>query len=114
VGRGIRFQPIVERHRCLAPFDDRAEYWGRERIGRSRMGARTGQEFQFGRFEIRLAAAQVDLPGVEGWVGTWSIYRLPVDRGEIPLRYGDTDLQESEDMAIGMARTVASLVARSL
>lgn len=78
------------------------------------MGMSARREFQFGRFGIRLAAARVDLPGVDGWIGTWAIYRLPIEADETPLRYGDTDLQKSEDVAIGMARTVATLVARSL
>ncbi|PXV60707.1 hypothetical protein SAMN04487785_102435 [Dyella jiangningensis] len=63
---------------------------------------------------MRLTAAKVELPKVDGWVGTWAIYQAPLDLGSMPLRYGDTDLQKTEDLAIGMARTVASLVARSL
>jgi hypothetical protein len=34
--------------------------------------------------------------------------------GGAPLRYGNTDLQESEGLAIGWARMIGALVTRSL
>jgi hypothetical protein len=78
------------------------------------MASSTRREFQIGRFAVRVDAAQIDLPGVEGWIGTWPIYEVPIRRGDLPTRYGDTDLQASEDMAIGMARTIAKLMAKTM
>lgn len=78
------------------------------------MAGSTRREFQIVRFVVRVDAAQVDLPGVEGWVGTWSIYQIPIRRGDMPMRYGDTDLQATEDMAIGMARTIAKVMAKAM
>ena len=72
------------------------------------------QEFQTGRYLIRIEAAALDFPGVSGWVGTWHIYCLPRVPNDMPIRYGDTDIVESADMALGMARSIASLIARSL
>lgn len=72
------------------------------------------REFQLGRFSALIEATQIDVPGVSGWIGTWHIYRLPRSIGDMPLRYGDTDIVESPTMAIGMARSVVMLVARSL
>jgi hypothetical protein len=54
------------------------------------------------------------MPGVSGWIGAWAIYRLPRDPWDSPVRYGDTDLENSQSMAMGMARAIAKLVARSL
>jgi hypothetical protein len=71
-------------------------------------------EFQMGRWSVDIAAAPLDLPGVTGWVGTWHIYRLPRRSGDMPVRYGDTDIVASADIALGMARSVAILLARSL
>jgi hypothetical protein len=72
------------------------------------------QEFQTGRYLIRIEAAALDFPGVSGCVGTWHIYRLPRVPNDMPIRYGDTDIVETADMALGMARSIASLIARSL
>lgn len=59
--------------------------------------------------------APVALPGVEGRVGAWSIYRLP--RGVWPpIRIGETDIGDSEAVAVGMAKAkaIATAVAASL
>ena len=71
-------------------------------------------EFQVGRLSIKVAAAAMDLPAVNGWIGTWHIYRLPRRSGDIPIRYGDTDLVETAELALGIAETTARLIARSL
>lgn len=63
---------------------------------------------------IRIETVFVRSPSVEGWIGSWSIYHAPVRPGDVPLRYGDTDVQKSEGLALGAAKTVATLVARSL
>ena len=83
-------------------------------MGRSRMPFTTHREFQLGRVAVQLIASAVDLPGVSGWVGTWAIYRLPFDVGDYPLRYGDTDLQANEAIAMGMANAIARAVAIAL
>lgn len=71
-------------------------------------------EFQAGRHLIRIEAAPLHFPGVSGWVGTWHIYRLPRVLNEMPIRYGDTDIVATAEMALGIARSIASLIARSL
>lgn len=72
------------------------------------------EEFQTGRYLIRVDAAPLDFPGISGWVGTWHIYRLPRETKDVHIRYGDTDIVETADLALGMARSIASLIARSL
>lgn len=72
------------------------------------------QEFQTGRYLIRVEAAPLDLPGVTGWVGTWRVYQIPRVSNDMPVRYGDTDIVETADMALGIAQSIASLIARSL
>jgi len=71
-------------------------------------------EFQVRRFAVLIEAAQIDIGDGCRWMGTWHIYRLPRSEGDLPVRYGDTDVVQSPDMAVGMARTIAKLVARSL
>ncbi len=84
------------------------------RIGRSAMTDSISREFQIGRYSVTVTAAHVDMPNAGGWIGTWQIDRLPLEGGDYPMRYGDTDIVESEDIAIGMAGAIASVVARSL
>jgi hypothetical protein len=72
------------------------------------------QEFIVGQFFVRVYAAPIVLPGVEGWIGAWSIYRLPLEIYKEPVRIGDTDVEDSEAVALGMAKTIASAVAASL
>jgi hypothetical protein len=72
------------------------------------------QEFVVGNCLVRVEAGKVDLPGVDGWVGTWAIYRIPPREDSMPDRYGDTDVQASEAVALGMAKAIASAVAASL
>lgn len=71
------------------------------------------EEFVVGGCLVRVYASRIALPGVEGWVGAWAIYLLGQEPGSEPLRIGDTDLQESEELALGMAKAVASSVAAS-
>jgi hypothetical protein len=56
----------------------------------------------------------VDLPSAEGWIGSWEIYRLPWHSRKPPLRVGDTDVQTVKSVALGMAKTIAISVARSI
>lgn len=72
------------------------------------------QEFQTGRYLIRIEAAPLAFPGASGWIGPWHIYRLPRASHDVPIRYGDTDIVETDDLALGMARAIASLIARAL
>lgn len=72
------------------------------------------EEFIVGQALVRVYAAPIALPGVEGWVGAWSIYRLPLEAYREPIRIGDTDVEESEAVAFGMARAIASAVAATL
>jgi len=86
----------------------------KNRIGRLRMVIPLRREILLQDVVIHLTAAKIDVPGVQGWVGTWSIYALPMSRGDAPVRYGDTDLQPNERMALGNAQSIAILVAGSL
>ena len=71
------------------------------------------QEFTVGNCLVRVYAAPISLPGVEGWVGVWSIYALP--RGtKAPIRIGDTGVETSEAVALGMAKAMASAAASAL
>lgn len=69
------------------------------------------QEAAVGNCLVRIRSLHVDLPGVSGWIGTWEIYRLPWHQRKLPVRMGETDLQSSESLAAGMARTIAVAVA---
>lgn len=71
-------------------------------------------EFIVGDVLVRVYASPIALPGVEGWVGVWSIYRLPMEIHREPVRIGDTDVEESETVALGMAKAIASAVAASI
>jgi len=72
------------------------------------------EEFTVGACLVRVYADQVLMPDVVGWVGVWAIYHLPRVPWDSPVRFGDTDLEASQTSALGMARTIAKLVARSL
>jgi len=69
------------------------------------------QEAAVGNCLVRIRSLHVELPGVTGWVGTWEIYRLPWHHRKLPVHMGETDLQTSESLAAGMARTIATAVA---
>jgi hypothetical protein len=69
------------------------------------------QEATVGNCLVRIRSLHVELPGVTGWVGTWEIYRLPWHQRKLPVHMGETDLQSSESLAAGMARTIATMVA---
>jgi hypothetical protein len=83
-------------------------------MGSSRMSLPSPGEFRVGRFTILIEAAQLEVSSARQWLGTWHIYQRPRSEGDLPLRYGDTDTTESPDLAVGMARAIAKLVARSL
>ena len=71
------------------------------------------EEFTEGNALVRVYARPIAVPGVSGWVGVWSIYRLP--RGPSPpVRVGCTELEATEAVAIGMARMIACAIALSL
>lgn len=71
------------------------------------------QEFVVNRVVVRVYASMVELPGATGWVGVWSIYRIP--RGVLPpVRIGDTSIETSETRAIDLAKGEAMEVAMSL
>lgn len=72
------------------------------------------EEFVIGAFLVRVYAPSIALPGVEGWIGAWAIYRLDEYPHAEPLRIGDTDIEDSEAVALGMARAIASAVAAAL
>lgn len=72
------------------------------------------EEFLVGAYLVRVYAAPITLPGVEGWIGAWAIYLLGQEPGAEPMHIGDTDLQENEAIARGMAKAIASAVAGAL
>lgn len=78
------------------------------------MALKEPEEFLIGTYLVRVYAAPIVLPGVDGWVGAWAIYLLGREPGSEPVRIGDTDLEESEAIALGMAKAIASAVASSL
>ncbi|MET3650685.1 hypothetical protein [Dyella japonica] len=63
---------------------------------------------------IRASASEVDLPGVQVWIGTWGIFRLPYEPGTLPDRYGDTGFHLTEGMVREMAKAIASAIALAL
>jgi len=71
------------------------------------------EEFTHGNVLVRVYARPIGIPGRHGWVGVWSIYRLP-GGAKPPVRIGDTDIEEDETVALGMARAIARAVALSL
>lgn len=83
-------------------------------LASSDMTLASPEEFIVGQTFVRVYAARVALPGVDGWVGVWSVYHLPLEVYREPARIGDTDIEESETIALGMARAVASAVAASI
>ncbi len=78
------------------------------------MASVTQEKLIVSRFLVCITAAQVSLPGVEGWVGAWAIYSLPRDADAMPERYGDTDAQVTQELAHGMAKAIATAIARTL
>ena len=78
------------------------------------MSLATPEEFIVGDYLVRINAAALVLPGASGWVGAWSIYHHPGSPRDMPVRYGDTDIQVSETLALGMARAIAKMLAESL
>lgn len=72
------------------------------------------EEHAVGTCLVWVRAARVDLPGVSGWIGAWEIYRLPWHSKKVALRIGETDVQGSEAIALGMVRAIAVSVARAL
>ena len=69
------------------------------------------QEAAVGSCLVRIRSSHLELPGVTGWIGTWEIYRLPWHHRKPPVYMGETDLQTSETLAVGMARTIATAFA---
>jgi hypothetical protein len=69
------------------------------------------QEAAVGNCLVRIRSFRVDLPGAAGWIGSWEIYKLPWHHRKLPVHMGETDLQTSEGLAVGMARAIATAVA---
>jgi hypothetical protein len=67
------------------------------------------QEAAVGNCLVRIRGSRIELLGVTGWIGTWEIYRLPWHHRKLPVYVGETDLQTSESLAAGMARTIATV-----
>jgi hypothetical protein len=72
------------------------------------------QEAAVGHCLVRIRSLHIDLPGAAGWIGTWEVYRLPWHHKKLPVHTGETDLQTSESLAAGMARTIATAFAIAL
>jgi hypothetical protein len=66
------------------------------------------QEAAVGNCLVRIRSSRVELPGAVGWIGSWEIYRLPWHHRKLPVQTGETDVQSSESLAAGMARTIAT------
>lgn len=78
------------------------------------MSLNAPEEFIVGRYLVRISSSTVGIPGVDGWIGVWSVFSHPREPGAMPVRYGDTGFQPSPELAISMARTTATATARSL
>jgi hypothetical protein len=75
------------------------------------MNAEVVQEMAVGNSLIRVRSVRVDLPSKAGWVGLWEVYRLPWHRRKRAVHIGETEVDASESMALGMARAIAALTA---
>jgi hypothetical protein len=69
------------------------------------------QEAAVGNCLVRIRSFHIDLPGAVGWIGSWEIYQLPWHHRKLPVHAGETDVQTSEGLAAGMARTIATAFA---
>lgn len=69
------------------------------------------QEAAVGNCLVRVRSLRLELPGVTGWIGSWEIYQLPWHHRKLPVYTGETDVQTSEGLAAGMARTIATAFA---
>ena len=69
------------------------------------------QEAAVGNCLVRVRSFRIELPGAAGWIGSWEIYRLPWHHRKLPVHTGEIDVQPSEGMAAGMARTIATAFA---
>jgi hypothetical protein len=69
------------------------------------------QEAAVGNCLVRIRSCPVKFPGAAGWIGSWEIYLLPWHHRKLPVHMGETDLQTSEGLAVGMARAIATAVA---
>jgi hypothetical protein len=72
------------------------------------------EEFVVGACMVRAYASSITLPGAEGWVGTWEVYTLPWYRAKKPSYVGQIDIEPSFELALGMARAIASATAACL
>lgn len=69
------------------------------------------EEFVVGACMVRTYASPITLPGAEGWIGAWEVYTLPWYRAKKPFHVGRTDVESSAELALGMAKAIASAVA---
>jgi hypothetical protein len=83
-------------------------------LGLTRMSLAAPEEFVIGACMVRAQVSPIALPGVEGWVGSWEIYTLPWYGVKKPVHVGRTDVESSAELALGMAKAVASAVAACL
>lgn len=84
------------------------------RTGRFRVALSGMLEFTVGRCFVRVYAGTTDLPGVNGWVGAWAVYLDHPSQGGSPVRVGSTDIEQTEALALGMAKAIASQLAATL
>ena len=78
------------------------------------MKKQSTHEFFIERMLVRVYASYVSLPGVAGWVGAWAIYDTIREMPSEPVRIGDTDIEESEEIALGTAKAIACAIAVTL
>jgi hypothetical protein len=69
------------------------------------------EEFVVGNCMVRVYASPISLAGVEGWVGAWEVYMLPWYRAKKPSHVGQTDVDSSAELALGMAKAIGSAIA---
>ena len=69
------------------------------------------QEAAVGNCLVRVRSSRIELPGAAGWIGSWEIYRLPWHHRKLPVHTGETDVQQSESVAAGTARAIATAFA---
>jgi hypothetical protein len=78
------------------------------------MTSSTSQDIEIAGSLVKLRCARIDLPGTQGWIGAWEVYQLPWYTKKKPACIGETDVQVSECLAFGMAKAIATELARIL
>lgn len=75
------------------------------------MSADVVEELAVGNCMIRVHSIRIEQVGGAGWIGAWEVYQLPWHRRKRAVRVGQTTVEATERLAVGMARTIATATA---